>query len=161
MRFAKRRNDFLLGRWAAKSALARILDLGPDDTLTALGRIEIGNASDGAPDPRVDGQPAPRSISMTDRTGWAVCLTGPLGRGLGCDLELVEPRSELLVHDYMTETETAFVLAEPAGPARDLAANLIWSTKESALKVLRTGCAETLAPWKSPSAAALSTGGGN
>ena len=80
----------------------------------------------------------PPQYFLTDRAGWAVCLTG-LGRGLGCDLELVEPRSELFVHDYMTETETAFVSAEPAGPARDLAANLIWSTKESALKVLRTG----------------------
>lgn len=139
MRFAKRRNDFLLGRWNAKAALALCLNLGPGSTLAALARLEIGNAPDGAPDPRVDGAPAARSISMTDRAGWAVCLTGPPGRDLGCDLELVEPRSERFVRDYMTAPEVAFVLAEPAGQERDLAANLFWSAKESALKVLRTG----------------------
>ena len=139
IRFAKRRNDFLLGRWTAKTALAGALELSPDLDPAALARIEIGNCADGAPDPRVEGVPAPRSISMTDRAGWAVCLTGPAGRNLGCDLELVEPRSELFVRDYLTSREAADVLSEPAGAARDLAANLLWSAKESALKVLRTG----------------------
>jgi 4'-phosphopantetheinyl transferase len=68
-----------------------------------------------------------------------VCLLGPAGRSLGCDLELVEPRTELFIRDYLTAREADGVLAEPAGPARDLSANLLWSAKESALKVLRTG----------------------
>ncbi len=139
IRFAKRRNDFLLGRWTAKTALAGALELSPELDPSVLAHIEIGNSADGAPDPRVNGMPAPRSISMTDRAGWAVCLTGPAGRNLGCDLELVEPRSELFVRDYLTLREAADVLSEPAGAARNLAANLRWSAKESTLKVLRTG----------------------
>src|SRR6185437_10773079 len=79
------------------------------------------------------------SISMTDRAGWAVCLLGPPGRSLGCDLELVERRTEMFVHDYLTEREAEHVMAAPSGPERDLLANLAWSAKESALKVLRTG----------------------
>lgn len=138
MRYAKRRNDYLLGRYTAKSALLAALDpTAPHPQ--ALTRIEIGNAPDGAPDPRFDDLPAPLSISMTDRAGWAVCVMGPPGRSLGCDLELVEPRTELFIRDYLTRREADAVMAEPSGPLRDLAANLMWSAKESALKVLRTG----------------------
>jgi 4'-phosphopantetheinyl transferase len=139
MRYAKRRNDYLLGRFTAKSALLVAMGIAPESDPSNLARIDIANASDGAPDPRFDGAPAPLSISMTDRAGWAVCLLGPPGRSLGCDLELVEPRTELFIRDYLTAGESAAVLAEPAGQTRDLAANLVWSAKESALKVLRTG----------------------
>ncbi len=139
MRYAKRRTDFLLGRFTAKSALLGVLGLADQPDMTALARVDIGNAPDGAPDPHVDGDPAPVSLSMTDRAGWAVCLLGAYGRSLGCDLELVEPRTELFIRDYLTADEADAVLAEPAGPHRDLLANLAWSAKESALKVLRTG----------------------
>ena len=139
MRYAKRRTDFLLGRFTAKTALLTALGLAAAGDVTALARVEIANAADGAPDPQVDGREAPLSISMTDRAGWAVCLLGPAGRSLGCDLELVEPRTELFIRDYLTPHEADLILAEPAGPGRDLSANLCWSAKESALKVLRTG----------------------
>jgi 4'-phosphopantetheinyl transferase len=139
MRYAKRRNDYLLGRFTAKSALLDVLGMAGQFDLDALALVEIGNAADGAPDPKVDGNAAPVSLSMTDRAGWAVCLLGRPGRSLGCDLELVEPRTELFIRDYLTAREAAAVMGHPAGERRDLAANLAWSAKESALKVLRTG----------------------
>ncbi len=139
MLYAKRRTDFLLGRFTAKSALLDVLGIAEGVDVRALSRVEIGNAPDGAPDPKVDGDTAPVSLSMTDRAGWAVCLLGSPGRSLGCDLELVEPRSELFIRDYLTTREAAAVMGLRAGAERDLAANLAWSAKESALKVLRTG----------------------
>jgi 4'-phosphopantetheinyl transferase len=139
MRYPKRRTDYLLGRFTAKSALVGALGLAEQADVQALARVEITNASDGAPDPRVDGEPAPLCISMTDRAGWAVCLLGPPGRALGCDLELVEPRTEAFVRDYLTDRETREVMGAAPGAERDLLANLTWSAKESALKVLRTG----------------------
>ena len=57
---------------------------------------------------------------------------------VGCDLELVEPRSALFVRDYFTAAERERVAAAPAREHDELA-NLIWCAKESALKVLRTG----------------------
>jgi 4'-phosphopantetheinyl transferase len=137
MRFEKRRSEFRMGRWTAKNTIALFLDrpCSPE----SLPAIEIDRAPDGAPAPLVGGRPAPVSISMTDRADQAVCVVGPPGMGLGCDLELVEPRSEGFVADYLTASEQARVAHAPTSEERDLWANLIWCGKESALKVLRTG----------------------
>jgi 4'-phosphopantetheinyl transferase len=136
LRFPKRRTEFRLGRWTAKQALA--LYLGLERSPGQLRRIVIDRAPDGAPAPVVDGRPAPAYITMTDRADQAVCLVGPPGTALGCDLELVEPRSEPFVLDYLTRSEQELVLAAD-GEARALLANLVWCGKEAALKVLRTG----------------------
>lgn len=136
MRFAKRRNDFLVSRWTAKQALA--MALHPD--AAEPDRVEVLPALTGAPLAYVGGRPAPCSVSLTDRAGWAVCLVGPAGRLVGCDLELVEERSAEFVADWFTPAEQALVAEVAAsGAGRDLVANLVWSAKESALKVLQTG----------------------
>ncbi len=141
LRFTKRRNDYLLGRFAAKCAVARALGLGLD--LQDLGRIEIRNRMDGpergAPEVFVDGTPAPLDISLSDRSGWAVCMLSPAGVRAGCDLELVEERSAAFVADYLTSDEQDFVHAARSDRECWSRANLIWSAKESVLKVLRTG----------------------
>jgi 4'-phosphopantetheinyl transferase len=137
MRFPKRRTEFRLGRWTAKKALA--LYLGREAKAAALRSIEIDRAKDGAPLPLVDGGPADAYLTMTDRADQAVCLVGPPGTALGCDLELVEPRSDAFVGDFLTPAEQALVAAAAGGDAHDLLANLVWCGKESALKVLRTG----------------------
>jgi 4'-phosphopantetheinyl transferase len=137
MRFPKRRSEFRLGRWTAKRALA--LYLNRDASVGALQSVEIDRAPDGAPAPLVDGRPADAYVTMTDRADQAVCLIGPPGTALGCDLELVEPRSDAFVADFLTPPEQRLVAAAGGGGARDLLANLVWCGKESALKVLRTG----------------------
>jgi 4'-phosphopantetheinyl transferase len=135
LRYTKRRTDFLIARWTLKLAVARVLGW-PDDP-GMLARIETRSAPTGAPRLYVDGEPAGRGVSLSDRAGCAVCLVADRAVPVGCDVELVEPRSDAFVSDYLTEAEQR--LAGPAGPARDVAANLIWSAKESALKVLETG----------------------
>lgn len=137
MRFEKRRTEFRLGRWTAKNALA--LALGRPSPPESLPAVEIDRAPDGAPAPLVEGRPAPVSISMSDRADQAVCVVGPVDLGLGCDLELVEARSERFVTDYLTASEQRTVAETAEGESRDLRTNLIWCGKESALKVLRTG----------------------
>ena len=140
MRFTKRRSEWRLARWTAKQALARTL--GVEATVAGLRRIEVRALLEpdvrGAPYVVVDGEPATTAVSLTDRAGWAACVVAPHGP-IGCDLELDEPRSDAFVRDYLTETEQRVVADPPLGLTRDAAANLLWSAKESALKVLRTG----------------------
>lgn len=133
MRFAKRRSESRLGRWAARTTAATFLGLshGRDD----LARVAVRNAADGAPELFVDGEAIDVSIAMTDRADWAVTAIRHGHHRIGCDLELVEPRSRAFVTDYFTVEEQATVAAGDP----DVLANLIWSAKESALKVLRTG----------------------
>lgn len=142
MRFTKRRNDFLLGRWTAKRAIARCLglELAPE----ALAQVEVrsrapGHVDAGAPAAFVRGEPSPLEISISDRAGWAVCSVREGALAIGCDLELVEPRSPCFVADYFTPAERAVLQSAARPEQRDRLANLFWSAKESALKVLRTG----------------------
>jgi len=137
MRFPKRRNEFRLGRWTAKRAIA--IGLGLPEHPAALADIEIARAPDGAPLPLLGGRPAPLALSMTDRAGWAVCLIAQPQLAVGCDLELIETRSSAFVADYLTEPEQRLVRSAGDDAERARVANLVWCGKESALKVLRTG----------------------
>ena len=57
---------------------------------------------------------------------------------MGCDLEMIEPRSDAFVADYFTVEEQALVARASAADRSRLLA-LLWSAKESALKALRAG----------------------
>ena len=134
MRIAKRRDDFVLGRWTARRALAARLPGA------APAAIEVRAAADGAPEAFLDGAPLPLAISISHSAGRALAAVAA-SAPLGADLERVEPRSPLLVDDYFTTDETARVAACPPGE-RDRMITAIWSAKESALKARRTGLRE-------------------
>jgi 4'-phosphopantetheinyl transferase EntD len=136
LRVAPRRADWRLGRFAGKRAVAASLGLPEDGS--SLARIEIRADDGGAPEVLVCGAPASLTISLSHRAGCAVCAVAPAGVTLGCDLELVEPRSVAFVDDFFTDDERRRVLAVPECD-RPRIATLTWSAKESALKALRTG----------------------
>ena len=60
------------------------------------------------------------------------------GAELGCDLEIIEPRSDAFVADYFTTEEQALIARASAADRPRLLA-LLWSAKESALKALHEG----------------------
>ncbi|MGI9648275.1 MAG: 4'-phosphopantetheinyl transferase family protein [Acidimicrobiia bacterium] len=132
MRFPKRRLEYRLARWGAKAAIAATLNPPPSPHV-----VEIGHLPEGAPAGFVGDSPLKRRISMTDRAGWAVCAIAPPGVEVGVDLELVEERSRLFVADYFTPAEQAIAMV--GNTVDPMVANLVWSAKESALKVMRTG----------------------
>lgn len=88
VRFEKRRADCRLGRFASKAAVAIWLGVPP-------GRVEVAAAPDGAPEAWLDGRRAPASPSLSHRAGRALAVVGEADTALGCDLELVEPRSRV------------------------------------------------------------------
>lgn len=136
LRFTKRRTEYLLRRWVCKQAVVAATGLPSD--LPSLARVEVANHPGGAPYVQVDGTPFTLDVSLSDRAGWAVCVVAERHGRVGCDLEVVEPRSAGFVADFLTPTEQDYVASRPDDD-RHAAANLIWSAKESALKVLQTG----------------------
>jgi 4'-phosphopantetheinyl transferase len=137
LRFSRRRADWRLGRWTAKRAVAGVLGWAGGGT-ASLARISVVAAEDGAPEVFVDAQPSRLVLSISHRQGLAATAVGPPGLRLGCDLELIEPRSTGFLTDYLTPQELAEVEGAP-DTERDLVATLVWSAKESALKALRSG----------------------
>lgn len=57
---------------------------------------------------------------------------------MGCDLELVEPRSQAFCRDYFTAREQS-VIAREGATGLSVTANSLWSAKESVLKLIKTG----------------------
>jgi len=136
MRFAKRRTDWRLGRWTAKRALSVCLEVPAHPEV--FRKMDIRPAPSGAPEVFLADRPARVTISLSHRDGIAACAVAMSEMDLGCDLEVVEPRSDAFVADYFTVEEQALVArASAAGRARLLA--LLWSAKESALKALHAG----------------------
>jgi 4'-phosphopantetheinyl transferase len=138
LRFPKRRTDWRLGRWTAKRAIAAFFHFSLSSS--GLAQVEIRSAPSGAPQAFIGNQPAQIVISLSHRDGVAACAVGEC-TALGCDLEVIEPRSSAFIADYFTGDEQAFVLSDPSDE-RDLKATLLWSAKESVLKALRTGLRE-------------------
>ena len=136
IRFAKRRDDWLLGRWTAKHALAACLQL-PSSPGTLV-RLEIRPEPSGAPEAYLDGRPARVGISLSHSCGVAICAVADPGVALGCDLEVIESRSDIFVRHYFTSQEQQLI-AQTAPPYQPELVALLWSAKESALKALRTG----------------------
>jgi 4'-phosphopantetheinyl transferase len=133
---AKRRNDWRLGRWTAKKAWATYLKAPPDPQI--FREIEIRPAPSGAPVLFFNNNPEAVTISLSHRDGTALCAIAPSGGALGCDLEVVEPRSDAFLADYFTAEEQALV-AHASAEDRSRLLALLWSGKESALKALREG----------------------
>ena len=110
MRYTKRLVEARLGRWTAKQTLARSLGLPTDPA--SLADVVVRNAPDGAPEAFVAGEPAGVVIAMTDRADWAVSAVLAGTARIGCDLEIVEPRSDAFVRDYShSHRSTALVAA--------------------------------------------------
>lgn len=136
LKVPKRRGDWRLGRWTAKHAVTSALQL-PHDRST-LRKVEIKAAESGAPEVHLAGNDTPVIISISHRGGLAACAVTLGQASLGCDLELVEVRSNAFISDYFTAQERDLV-NRAATEEGALLACLLWSAKESALKALQVG----------------------
>lgn len=131
LRIAPRRDAWRLGRWTAKTAAGAFLGL-PREC------IEIIAAPDGAPEVWVSGERAAVSLSLSHRAGRALAVVAAAPAVVGCDLEVVEPRSGAFVREWLSAPEQALV-AGLAGSARDRTVNGVWTAKEAVAKVWREG----------------------
>jgi 4'-phosphopantetheinyl transferase len=143
LRQPKRREDWRLGRWTAKTALALPEDL--DETPDVLSGIEIWTEPTGAPvlirwDERI-----PYVMSLSHSNQVALCCLAEEGALLGCDVEWVAPKSDPFLYEFFTPEERMQV-ASGAGFDRDAILSVLWCAKESALKAL--GCGLHIDPFR-------------
>lgn len=136
MRFAKRRADWRLGRWTAKCAVAAYL--GWPSATPVLRSIEIRPIASGAPEVFIGGQCMAIGVSLSHSNAVAMAAVAGSGVAVGCDLELIEPRTDGFLADYFTSEEQMLVRKAPV-PDRSALVTLLWSAKESALKALGRG----------------------
>jgi 4'-phosphopantetheinyl transferase len=134
--FLKRRADWRLGRWAAKCAIASLQNIPLHADLLAT--IEICPAPSGAPRVFLQELPGEVTISLSHRSGVAICALARNSVRLGCDLEIIEPHSPGFVADYFTPDEQELI-EKVASADRWRVVALLWSAKESALKALQEG----------------------
>lgn len=131
----KRRSDWRLGRWTTKS----VCQAYRPDTFPEMSKMDIIAAEDGGPDLYFSGGPrAPVSISISHSNARGFSAVAPEGTSIGCDLELIEKKSLDFFEDYFTAEEISFCRRAPED-AYPISCYLIWSAKESCLKVLREG----------------------
>ena len=135
-RFPKRREEWFLGRWTAKTLVHSL----PVYQQYHLDQIEMRNAPEGAPYLQLPGRAAPAEcLSISHSGDFAVCaLATGLELRVGVDLEKVEARTETFVLDYFTSAERHLVDKFPVD-SRVMLVTLIWSAKESMLKALGVG----------------------
>ena len=92
----------------------------------------------GRPRSWVSGERAAVSLSLSHRAGRALAVVAAAPTIVGCDLELVEPRSGAFIREWLAAPEQALV-AGLAGVARDRIVNGLWTAKEAVAKVRREG----------------------
>src|SRR6202008_3748895 len=81
LRIAKRRTDWRLGRWTAKCALSAYLEMPANPRV--LNKIDSRRAPPGPPEALFGEQPAAVTISLSHRSGVAICAVAMSGVEMG------------------------------------------------------------------------------
>lgn len=142
LRAEKRKGDWLGGRFALKTLLARESGLLPlcslsrpeemsDVALAVLKQIDVVKLPTGAPQVFVGSVPDARSVSISHSNGWAVAALSEPGSHLGIDLEKVEERSRAWAEDFFDPREHAAASPEHF--------TTLWTQKEAVVKLLGRG----------------------
>jgi 4'-phosphopantetheinyl transferase len=130
LRFIRRQQSYLLGRYAAKIALQQALD-EPD-----LKALEITPGVFGQPLVAHSSKRTP-GISISHCAGFAVALTFPVGHPMGIDIENINPDRETTIRTQLSQRELKWV--ESGADQRLALTTLIWTVKEALSKALTSG----------------------
>lgn len=135
-RIAKRRNEWLAGRFAAKSAIeARH---GVPFRSVEIAAVDEGVES-GRPFYRIAGEPGPFALSIAHGAGVALALlAGAPGERVGIDIETVRERDAAFESVALSRAELE-LLQGSEGVERGRAVTAAWVLKESLLKAVGIG----------------------
>jgi 4'-phosphopantetheinyl transferase len=134
LRFEKRRNDWLLGRWTAKNLLRESWFLDRE-----LAQLAILPRENKAPFVFLNGVQQTCIISISHSHGQSFCVTSDGSFPVGCDLEKVARRSEPFLNDYFTQNEHQLFQTHDQELTKEVFYTLLWSAKEALMKATRKG----------------------
>ena len=147
LKVPKRKSEFLSGRLAGKDAVQDLLgELRDESTSLPLpvpGIIEIRRTESGVPEISIDGDVPDIIISISHSGTMALSATGNRKnfKGLGIDLEMVEPRDGSFLHVAFTPREISGIWLhwnKTRGPAEEIITRH-WTIKEAVLKSIGSG----------------------
>jgi 4'-phosphopantetheinyl transferase len=130
MEFPRRRQSFLLGRYAAKRALG-VLGGGADPRVS-----EVRPGVFGQPIVRGAGDPNP-GISITHSNRLALALAHPAGHPMAIDIEESSPDRVEAIRSQMSALEIGLIPVKRRNSAPDW--TLLWTAREALSKVLVCG----------------------
>lgn len=130
LRYLRRQQSFLLGRYAAKLAMQILLkEANPKS-------IEIGRGVFEQPVISYLSARAP-GVTISHCGEIAVALAFPSGHPMGVDIEQIDPERLVTIRSQMSQTEQAW--ARSAGADELALSTLIWTAKEALSKALLCG----------------------
>ena len=125
LRFPKRRNEWLGGRFALKRVVGRILNTDN------LSQVEVLPQESGKPKLLVGGEVTRLAYSITHSNGFAVAAASADEKYIGIDLEKIEHRIEAWKNDFFHPSELT--------SEGDEFLTALWTQKEALVKLLGTG----------------------
>ncbi|WP_139490680.1 4'-phosphopantetheinyl transferase family protein [Brevibacillus dissolubilis] len=127
---ARRQKSYLLGRYVAKQATAKLIGE------TQLSRVEIRQGVFQFP---IVGHPTSSNVqvSLSHCDDFACAVAFPEEHPLGIDIEEINPDRNTLIRDQATPAELRLLSQLPLG--EDVAMTTLWTAKEALSKILRTG----------------------
>ena len=126
----RRRQSYLLGRYAAKVALQQLI---PGSSLKAF---EIGSGVFGQP-LALYGAPGPPGITISHSGDLAVALAFPIGHPMGVDVEQIDPERLNTIQSVMSPRERAW--ADHSLRDQAVLSTLVWTAKEALSKTIGCG----------------------
>lgn len=130
LKFPKRRNEFLLGRWAAKSAVAAWIERPQLDAIEIVPGVfqqPVVHAS----------QREPVAVTLAHSRSITLALATGAGHPVGIDVEDFEPQQTEVIRTQVGRREIPAAAGELENEAHRLL--LIWAAKEALSKALRSG----------------------
>lgn len=137
LKLEKRRRDWLLGRYTTKSLIQDYLSDSYGQKVP-MRNIEIDNYDDGAPFYRIIGVKEFQDLYISISHSHETALCAISDSAIGIDIEFVEVRSDAFIRDFFSEEELRFISGVDTS-LKHVLTNLIWSAKESILKVFHLG----------------------
>lgn len=129
LKFEKRMKSYLIGRFAAKQAIAHLT--GEENINGILIQPGIFNQ------PIVVSDVSNLQVSITHCTDFGAALAFPEGHPMGIDIELVSAKQREALEGQVTDREKQQIGLWLSGYDEGL--TLIWTAKEALSKVLKTG----------------------